>query len=90
MTHNNNYCFLLPMQYCSSRGLLLVDDSDKLFTVFHLLMVNAVSAVAESFYKESNNGRKDNNFLRNWVSCVSKVMRHSKKLQVNFDISLTE
>jgi hypothetical protein len=31
-------------------------------------MVNAVSVVAQSFYEESNNGRKDNNYLRNWVS----------------------
>jgi hypothetical protein len=47
MINNNSYCLLLTLQYCSTRGLLLVDDSDEWFVVFHLFLVNAVIAVHE-------------------------------------------
>ena len=40
--------------------------------MFHLMIVNAVAIVAESFYDEQNSNRKDNFQLRTWVACSFK------------------
>jgi hypothetical protein len=79
------------MQYASTRGIIIIDSSDELFGIFHLLMVNAISAVAESFFDDRNVSQQENEYLTRWGKCyfsgAETFMEACKKLKAkNYSI----
>jgi hypothetical protein len=55
------------MQYCTENGVVVVDDSEQLFPLFHNVIVKAVQMISEAMYCEGNVSHFN---LNSWHQCT--------------------